>query len=132
MYLTITEQDKLDSLAFNVVMREQEVHQYQINIDNYTQMLSVLPQGEVPAEVLPYLDTPAEDLPEALSLDTVQLISDYQYRKRLTYLLRTEGMEQNKSKRVLDALKAQIPADQLESLVAAALVKVQAQQSPAI
>ena len=36
-------------------------------------------------------------------------------------------IEQGKAKRVLDALKAQIPADQLDALVADALVKVNAQ-----
>jgi hypothetical protein len=46
-------------------------------------------------------------------------------------LIRTEAIEQGKAKRVLDALKAQIPADQLDALVADALVKVNAQSSSA-
>lgn len=124
MYLTINPQDTIDALAMNVVHREREVHQYQINIDNYTQMLAALPQGEVPADLAPYMDTPTEELPSFIPLETFQLIADYQYRKRITYLIRTEAIEQSKAKRVLDALKAQIPADQLETLVADALVKV--------
>jgi hypothetical protein len=124
MYLTITNQDTIDTLALNVVHREREVHQYQINIDNYTAMLAALPQGEVPTEIAPYMDTPTEELPAFIPLETIQLIADYQYRKRITFLIRTEAIEQGKAKRVLDALKAQIPADQLDALVADALVKV--------
>ena len=36
-------------------------------------------------------------------------------------------IEQNKAKRVLEALKAQIPADQLDALVADAVAKINAQ-----
>jgi hypothetical protein len=130
MYLTITNQDTIDTLALNVVHREREVHQYQINIDNYTAMLAALPQGDVPAEIAPYMDTPTEELPAFIPLETIQLIADYQYRKRITFLIRTEAIEQGKAKRVLDALKAQLPADQLDVLVADALVKVNAQSAP--
>lgn len=125
--LTITQQDTIDTLALNVVHREREVHQYQINIDNYTTMLAALPQGEPPAEILQYMSTKTEELPFNVPLETVQIISDYQYRDRISYLIRTELIEQSKAKRVLDALKAQIPADQLDALVADALVKVNTQ-----
>jgi hypothetical protein len=130
MYLTITSQDTTDALAINVVHREREFHQYQINIDNYTAMLAALPQGDIPSDIAPYMDTPTEDLPAFIPLETIQLISDYQWRKRISVLIRTEAIEQNKVKRILDALKAQLPADQLDTLVAAALVKVNAQSAP--
>ena len=126
-FLTITNQDTIDTLALNVVHREREVHQYQINIDNYTQMLTALPQGEAPAEIAQYMSTKTEELPFDVPLETVQLISDYQYRDRIAYLIRTEAIEQGKAKRVLEALKAQIPADQLDALVADAVAKINAQ-----
>lgn len=129
MYLTITNQDTIDTLALNVVHREREVHQYQINIDNYTQMLAALPQGEAPAEIAQYLSTKTEELPVFLSLELVQSIADYQYRDRIAYLIRTEAIEQGKAKRVLDALKAQIPADQLNDLVMQAAALIASQQS---
>jgi hypothetical protein len=125
--MTINPQDTINSLALNVVHREREVHQYQINIDNYTTMLAALPQGEPPAEILQYMSTKTEELPFSVSLEVMQQIADYQYRDRISYLVRTELIEQSKAKRVLDALKAQIPADQLETLVAEALVIVNAQ-----
>ena len=127
MYLTITNQDTINTLALNVVHREREVHQYQINIDNYTAMLTALPQGEPPAEILQYMSTKTEELPFDVPLEIVQAISDYQYRDRIRYLVRTETIEQGKAKAVLNALKAQIPTDQLDALVADALVKVNAQ-----
>ena len=78
------------------------------------------------------METPTEELPAFIPLETIQLIADYQYRKRITFLIRTEAIEQGKAKRVLDALKAQIPADQLNALVADALVKVNAQSAPSV
>ena len=128
--LTITNQDTIDTLALNVVHREREVHQYQINIDNYTAMLAAMPQGEPPAEILQYMSTKTEELPFDVPLETVQIISDYQYRNHISYLIRTEAIEQGKSKRILEALKAQLPVDQLDALVADALVKVNAQTAP--
>jgi hypothetical protein len=129
MYLTINPQDTINTLALNVVHREREVHQYQINIDNYTAMLAVMPQGDAPAEILQYMSTKTEELPFDVPLETVQVVADYQYRDRIRYLIRTEAIEQNKAKQVLDALKAQIPADQLDALVAEALVIVNAQSA---
>ena len=125
-YMTVTTQDTLTALADNVVYREREVHQYQINIDNYTVMLSALPQDDWPADIVQYKNTQTENIPQSVPMETVQLIADYQYRDRLSYLLRTENIEQSKTKRVLVALKAQIPADQLEQMVADAKAKIDA------
>jgi hypothetical protein len=133
MYLTITDQDTINMLAFNIVHREREVNGYQINIDNFTQMLTVLPQGDVPSDIAQYVGakpdnhTKIDDLPLSFSDEQIDLISKYQYRVDLTLRVRTEKAEQNKAKAVLNALKAQIPADQLDALVAEALVIVNAQ-----
>ena len=125
-YMTVTTQDTLTALADNVVHREREVHQYQINIDNYTVMLTALPQDDWPTDIAQYKTTLTENIPYSVPMETVQLIADYQYRDRLSYLLRTENIEQSKTKRVLEALKAQIPADQLAQMVADAKAKIDA------
>lgn len=133
MYLTITDQDTINMLAFNIVHREREVNGYQINIDNFTQMLTALPQGDVPSDIAQYVGakpdnhTKIDDLPLSFSDEQIDLISKYQYRVDLTLRVRTEKAEQNKAKAVLNALKSQIPADQLDALVADALVLVNAQ-----
>jgi hypothetical protein len=124
--MTVTTQDTLTTLADNVVHREREVHQYQINIDNYTVMLTALPQDDWPTDIAQYKTTLTENIPYSVPMETVQLIADYQYRDRLSYLLRTENIEQSKTKRVLEALKAQIPADQLAQMVADAKAKIDA------
>ena len=135
MYLTITDQDTINMLAFNIVHREREVNGYQINIDNFTQMLTVLPQGDVPSDIAQYVGakpdnhTKIDDLPLSFSDEQIDLISKYQYRVDLTLRVRTEKAEQNKAKAVLNALKAQLPADQLDALVAEALVIVNAQSA---
>ena len=73
MYMTITTQDTINQLAQQVVHRESEVHSYQVNIDNFNQILSTLPQGDVPAEFTQYVGvkpenhTKVEDLPLNLS-----------------------------------------------------------------
>jgi hypothetical protein len=137
MYLTITDQDTINMLAFNIVHREREVNGYQINIDNFTQMLTVLPQGDVPSDIAQYVGakpdnhTKIDDLPLSFSDEQIDLISKYQYRVDLTLRVRTEKAEQNKAKAVLNALKAQLPADQLDALVAEALVIVNAQSATA-
>lgn len=137
MYLTINTQDTLNILALNIVHRENEINSYQINIDNFNQMLSVLPQGDVPSDIAQYVGakpenhTKIEDLPLSFSDEQIALINKYQYRVDLTLRVRSEKVEQSKAKAVLDALKVQIPANQLESLVADALVKVNAQNTTA-
>ena len=128
--LTITQQDTINTLAINAVHREREVHQYQINIDNYNQMLTALPTGEVPADIAQYLNTQPDDLPIDMDIDDVMLISQYQYRDRLKKLLRTENIEQSKARAVLESLKAQLPADTRDQLIldaAAALAQQPAQ-----
>lgn len=138
MYLTITDQDTINMIAFNIVHREREVNGYQINIDNFTQMLTVLPQGDVPSDIAQYVGakpdnhTKIDDLPLSFSDEQIDLISKYQYRVDLTLRVRTEKAEQNKAKAVLNALKAQIPADQLDTLVADSLVKVNAQSAASV
>ena len=126
--LTITEQDTINTLAVNAVHREREVHQYQINIDNYNQMLTALPTGEVPADIAQYLNTQPDDLPIDMDIDDVMLISQYQYRDRLKKLLRTENIEQSKARAVLDSLKAQLPADTRDQLILDAAAALAAQQ----
>lgn len=120
----ITEQDRIDTLAAAIVHREREVFSYQINIDNYTAMLAALPEGDWPADLVQYQNTPVENLPMSMPDEDVQAIGDYQYRDRLLKLLRSEKIEQGKSQRVLDAMRSQIPAEVLDAAVAAAKAKI--------
>jgi Tfp pilus assembly protein PilO len=114
----VTAQDTLNIISNAYVGRVQEVHMYQINIDNFTIMLAGFPSDNISDELSHYLDVEIKDLPESLTDEEVQLITDYKYKAELTKRIRTEKAEQSKAQRVLDALKSQIPADQLDTLVA--------------
>lgn len=113
-----TPEEHLSNLATNAVHREQEIYQYQVNIDNYTLMLAKLPQGEWPAKIAKYkgMDPHSAEVPDS----AVDLVTKYSYRDRLRQLLRSEKIEQSKSQLVLDALLAQLPTDQKDALLAAA------------
>ena len=103
-----TTEEHIQNLIMNAFHREVEVYGYQTNIDNYTTMLSVLPNGAWPEALAVWASSEIDKLPVEMSDEDVQIVSDYQYRDRLRALLRTERVEQGKSRRVLVALKTQI------------------------
>jgi hypothetical protein len=114
----ITTQEHQNNLVVAAFHREMEVYQYQINIDNYSVMLAALPQDSWPSDLLIYRNTPPEALPESLGDVVIGLVADYQYRDKIRSLLPSEKVEQNKARRVRDALKSQIGAD-YDALIAA-------------
>ena len=114
---------KLDCLADALVSREHEAFAYQINIDNYTAMLAVLPQGEWPTEIVQFRTVTPNDLPPDMPIATAITIGEFQFRDKLRLLLRTENVEKSKSQRVLEAVKAQIPADKMTLTVDAAVAR---------
>jgi len=107
----VTSEEHLQNLVSNAFGREMEVYAYQVNVDNYTTMLEALPLGPWPKRLEDYRATPIEQLPVDMSDDDVSLVADFQYRDRITGLLRTEKVEQGKARRVLEALKSQIGED---------------------
>lgn len=115
-FLTITATDKNMAIATAVHQREAEIFSYQMNIDNYKSMLAALPEGDWPEELVQYKGAEADSL-LGVDLDVVQVVSDYAYRDKIAQLLRSEIIEQGKSKRVLAALKAQIDPAELASLL---------------
>ena len=94
-FITITTADKQNAIADAIVVREAEIWQYQLNIQNYTAMIAGFGPDPLSAE-------------------------DAKFRDKLAALVITEKAEQAKSIRVLDVLKAQLPADQIVGLVTAA------------
>lgn len=112
-FYTITEQKKLESIADAIVIREQEIFSYDINITNYEAMLLALPQGDWPSNLVQYKNATLDQVPDEHDQD----VTDYQYRDRLKYLLKTERLERSKSEKVYQALLSQLPEDQKESLI---------------
>lgn len=103
-----TAEEHMQNLVMSAFHREFEVYNYQTNIDNYTTMLTALPSSDWPEALAVWASTEIDKLPADMSDEDVQEISDFQYRDRLRALLRTERVEQGKSRRVLVALKTQI------------------------
>ena len=118
--MVVTQDEHLNTLVTNAYHREKEVYQYQVNIDNYTVMLTGLPQDAIPSNLSQYANTETQNLPWDMSDENVQAIAQYQYRDKLRSLLRSEKIEQSKARLVLEALKAQIIASDLnyESMIA--------------
>lgn len=113
MIQTISEEERLQTLALNVVSREFEVSSYDLNIRNYTNILASLPSGEWPEQILPYKGIDIGSVPH----EHVEMFATYSFRDRLDYLLRTEVNERTKSYMLYQAMYNQLPTDQIQTLL---------------
>jgi hypothetical protein len=123
MFYSVSNTDKYNILADNIVMREREIMSYDINISNYTAMLAALPDGDWPEHLTKYKTSTLDQVPDEFDAT----VSEYQYRDRLRYLIKTEKAERGKSFRVYEALLAQLPEAEREALITAAIVRSQQQ-----
>ena len=111
-YYSITNDNKTATLISALIDREQELHAYELNIENYSAMLNALPAGEWPETLLSYKSASINDIPEEFVAD----FNSYTFRDTLTNLLKTEKAEYEKSLLVynqfvasLNNLSADIP-----------------------
>lgn len=123
MFYSISNADKYTVLADNIIMREREIMSYDINITNYTAMLAALPQDDWPSHLAQYFDATLDKVPDEYD----DIVSQYQYRDRLRYLIKTEKAERAKSFRVYEALIAQLPEAERDNIIAAAIARAQQQ-----
>lgn len=120
---TITAEEKKAQLAQNIVYREREVHGYQANIDNYTQMLKTLPK-EWPAALLQFKGMSTEQMIENVPLESLQAVIDLNFRDVIEKRVKAEMIEQRKSMHVYDAMVAQVDSAELPDMLAAAKAKI--------
>ena len=100
-----------NQLTENIQARMDEVSGYQVNIDNYTAMLALLP-SECPDRLAPYISSSIEALAETtIPFEDLEILSDLQFRKRMSSLLVSEKLEQRKAALVLTVLKARLEMD---------------------
>lgn len=123
MFYSVSNTAKYPMLADNAVMREQEIMAYDINITNYTAMLASMPDGDWPEHLVQYKEATLDLVPDEFD----DIVSQYQYRDRIRYLLKTEKAERAKSFRVYEALLAQLPDDRRDSLMADAVARANPQ-----
>jgi len=133
-YLTISQEDRQNAIADAIVARENEVFSYQLNIDNYTAILASMSDlsNEWPPAILSYKNIVPTNAALVVPDDKIDLVSQYMYRDRIQHLLKTEKIEQAKSIKVLEALKSQLPIDQIVGLVTASKEKMIIQRQKAL
>lgn len=120
----MTQEDKDAILIDNIIAREQEVHAYQVNIDNYMHLLDKLP-SKWPADLEPYRTLSRDALVEQVPVDRMQEVSSLIFRDQIERRVKTEILEQTKSQHIYDALVATFsdPAALADKLAAAVAVK---------
>jgi hypothetical protein len=105
----ITQDEHDKNLAQSIEMREQEVYQYQVNINNFESMITAL--GDLPtqwpAHLVQYRGLTRDQMAVAIEDDDeLDVASGLAFRDELKARIRSEKMEQRKSKMVLDTLVA--------------------------
>ena len=95
----------MKQLQDNINARIEEVNGYQTNIDNYSEMLTTLPDS-LSEELMEFSSANPSEL--HLDFESIATISDYQFGQKLRVLLLTERLEQRKSQCILDALRRRL------------------------
>lgn len=96
-----------------------------MNITNYEIMLAAMPQEDWPENIVQYKNATLDLVPDDLD----QIVSEYQYRDRIRYLIKTERAERAKSFAVYNAMITRLPQDRIEELIAQAQVRAAAAQA---
>ena len=92
-----------EQLTEAIKQREAEIAHYQINIDNYTAMIAMLPQW--PTQLLSHRTADPVSFINEWPFEDIQLLSDLQFKDKLERTLLTERLEQRKAAFVLKALQ---------------------------
>ncbi len=117
---TITEKQKKEHLVQAILLREKEIHHYQVNIDIYKSVLAKLPQ-EWPEHLVTHRKSEHHAAVGKVSVDQVGELSDLLHRDRIAHLLNTELHEQRRSQMMYDALCDQFSdKDELAAMLAEA------------
>jgi len=116
--VTQSEHDK--NLAMAIEMRENEVYQYQTNINNYTAMLAACIQDPWPQRLLPYRGMGRDQLAQAIADDDdLDLASQLAFRDELRFRIRSEKMECNKAKMMLaTAVASAVDINRIRGIIA--------------
>lgn len=126
-YYSITEEQRLNSIADQIILREGEVFSYDLNIANYTALISTLPDGDWPENIVQYKNATLDNVPDELD----DVVAQYQLRDRFRYLIKTERAERAKSNAIYQAMITLLPEDRKQELINAAVARfTNSQQQP--
>jgi|LakMenE18May11ns_1017448.scaffolds.fasta_scaffold9820938_1 hypothetical protein len=126
--LSATPQNFLEDFAKTIVYKEKEVLRYTNELAVCNSIINSLNGIVVPQELKDNLTS--FPIGSELSEAEFSLLSSYKLLEDSKKNLKTLTFELYRANQILANLKAQIPADQLDALVAEALVKVNAQSAP--
>jgi len=96
-----------ESLETNIENRKVEVIGYQVNVDNYTEMLKVIP-NELPEALEQHRYHDIAELVIALTEKELTVLSDVQFHAKIAGSLIMEKLEQRKAQFVMDAMEVQL------------------------
>lgn len=115
----VTQAEHDRNLAQSIEMREQEVYQYQTNINNYTAMLASCIQDLWPQHLLQYRGLGRDQLAVAIENDDdLELASQLAFRDELKFRIRSEKMECNKAKMMLaSAVASATNIDKIRAII---------------
>jgi hypothetical protein len=100
--------DKIETIGFNLIHRQEEVEQYDFNIDNYKSQLEVMTDETWESTGLSqYKNVKLEQLPESLTDEEEDLIVELQQKDRIKKLIRTEKQQRRNAFIALQGLKRQ-------------------------
>jgi hypothetical protein len=84
-------------------IRQLEVDAYKTNIDVYTALLATL-DGNWDADLVHLKDLEPHDAARQCPMDRIERLAELQQFEQVSYLLKTETIEHNKSKAILNIL----------------------------
>lgn len=122
-FFTINNTQLNDTIAESIVHREREIFAYDLNIANYEGTLAALPQGDWPAELIQYRNATLDQVPDEYDA----IVTEYQFKDRLHYLLKTERAERLKTFKIYEALVERLPEADRVNLITAAVTRIDSQ-----
>ena len=112
-FFSISDNEKKLSIVTQIISREREIHNYEMNIEHYEALLASLPQGDWPILIAGYKGQAIEAVP----VDLQTTVNDYNFRDRIKDVLSTEKQELNKAQKMYEALCTMLPAEEIQTLV---------------
>lgn len=105
--MIITDEQKVMDLATHLVMRIEEVYQYDANISNYRKILEDLP-SEYPSHLEGLKGMDPNTALQICPIDDIELLSKLHQYERISFLIRTEIAERTKADSIRAAVDAQL------------------------
>lgn len=122
-FLTVTDEEREQTLADHVLMRERELLHYETAMAQYQAILETLPQDDWPEDIAQYRGHDVHKLAAVLPDETMERVALYARRDFFATLLRTEKIEHDKSLAYYNAVLNSIPQERRATVLEQAKVR---------